>query len=261
VNPDCQVADPSMGGYKTEFQEVTGNVYGCNHEECKQYFPEENIWKTIPETKFVSEREFAAGTLFEDKWVVQGGNAYDADSDDYIDLETTEVWTPGSEGEWEEYPDFKSPMAVSQHCFLTLNNKLMQIGGMASLVYTRKCFLDGAEVASLNSPRTNHACAVFQGQVWVAGGNSEGGDQDVVEIYDPDTDTWRDDGPKLPTESSEVIDYYPRLAEHNDQLYYIGGIKIGKIYKLSQNKDAWEEAADIEKGSKYAAIVMKKPPC
>jgi len=303
LNSDCKVSDPDMSDWMTEFQEVTGNVYGCNHEECKQYFPGDKEWKTIPEKKFGSKREYAAGTLLEDKWVVQGGKYHD-DKWVNFDVETTEVWIPGSAGEWTEYPEFKSPMAVWDHCFLTLNNKLMQIGGRQSTVgcndvnpsdrvecgfngitrtecenkgccwddsienvrwcfekptgTTSKCFLDGVEVASLTAPRRNHVCAVFQGQVWVAGGIRDGADNYGVEIYDPATNTWRDDGPQLPMDIDDT-DWYPQIVEHSDQLYYIGGTKIDKIYRLSQTKDEWEGVADIKTGEKFAAIVMRKP--
>merc|ERR550519_2710742 len=55
-NSHCKVADPDMDKYTTSFQEVEGNVYGCNHEECKRYFPEQNTWKEIPGKKFLSKR-------------------------------------------------------------------------------------------------------------------------------------------------------------------------------------------------------------
>jgi len=256
VTSDCQVPDPGMKEYVTEFQEVTGNVYGCNHEECKQYFPEENVWKTIADMKFLSERQYAAGTLVGDKWVVQGGEAQGSN------VPTAEVWTPGAES-WVEAPEFKSPLPVGYHCLVTIDNKLMQIGGwnIQASGATSKCFLDGEEVASLKSPRDYHACSVFQGEVWVAGGIGDTGTHDTVEVYDPDTNTWKD-GPNRP--GGTKTDFKPQLVEISGQLFYISGEmpENQKIYKLNENKDDWEEVGDVEMGEKWAAIVMKKtcPP-
>jgi len=245
VHSDCQVPDPGLWD-KSVFQEVEGNVYGCSHVECKQYFPEENAWKTIPGTKFVSERLTAAGTIVGDKWVVQGGGDYQGN---YV--ETAEVWTPGTEN-WVEDPEYKPSFPVFNHCLVTVNNKIMQIGGtnMASGGQTNRCFLGGEEVASLKTTRVHHACAVFQGQVWVAGGN-----RNDVDIYDPATNTWTD-GPK-----PSPVDYHPKLVENNGHLFYMGGIHFGKILKLNQNKDGWEEVGDIETGAKFAAFVMKNILC
>ena len=108
----------------------------------------------------------------------------------------------------------------------------------------------------MKAPRYHHACAVFQGQVWVAGGfrDDYGSDHDVVEIYDPDTNTWTE-GPRRP---QSTYDYKPQLVEVYGQLYYIGGHKIGKIYRLNRNKDDWEEVRDIQKGYKYVGLVMNK---
>ena len=110
-------------------------------------------------------------------------------------------------------------------------------------------------MASLNKGRYHHACAVFQGQVWVAGGDRDY-NANVAEIYDPSTNTWRE-GPRRPR---RIQDVRPQLVEVYGQLYYIGGSSIGKIYKLSENKDDWEEVADIQKGWgwKYAGLVINK---
>merc|ERR1719186_1359727 len=110
---------------------------------------------------------------------------------------------------------------------------------------TDKCFLNGVEVASLMERRLNHDCAVFQGEVWVAGGTTGYG-EDSVEIYDPVMKTWKW-GPNRPGGTENTRDFKPRLVENSGHLYYIGGDGIQKIYKLNENKNDWEEVFDVEK--------------
>ena len=248
IHPACQIPDPGMGKWEQEsiFEQVNGNLYGCNHLQCKKYNVKKRAWITITGLKFSSERRNAAGVLIGDKWIVQGGRS------GLKNVKSTEVWTP-SASNWVEDSKYTSPLPVSGHCLVNINGKLMQIGGFSSTLRraTSRCFLDGQEVSRLKSARYFHACAVSNGQVWVAGGSRDDNNHNVVEIYDPATNSWSD-GSKRP---KTTFDYMPQLVDYLGQLFYIGGDEIGIIYKVNRNKK-WEEVRDIEKGYKFAGIIL-----
>ena len=79
------------------------------------------------------------------------------------------------------------------------------------------------EAAPLPAPRNQFSTAVLNGHIYIIGGelnhDSQQLDQDRVDVYDPETDTWGE-GPALPyghshSEGATFVD--------NDRIYIIGG--------------------------------------
>ena len=86
----------------------------------------------------------------------------------------------------------------------------------------------------MNTPRIDHACVVYQQEVWAIGGWT-----DTVEIYNFDNNTWRY-GPELPKDSYWISMDKGQAIVHNAQVYVI--FSDGQIY---QHENGWKNVATI----------------
>ena len=79
------------------------------------------------------------------------------------------------------------------------------------------------KAAPLEVPRNQHSIATMQGKIYVIGGqfnhDSQQLDQDRVDIYDPDLDSWSE-GPPLPVPHSHSEH---ATVVHEDRIWMIGG--------------------------------------
>ncbi len=116
-----------------------------------------------------------------------------------------------------------------------------------------------AKMAPMPTPRGNISAGVIEGKIYVPGGyaSDEGpgddvsaaGHLDVLEIYDPETDTWSS-GASLPEPLSGVA-----VAAYDGKLYAFGGSTpegdlSDRTYVYDPTTDAWEEKTPLPGGGR-----------
>jgi N-acetylneuraminic acid mutarotase len=102
--------------------------------------------------------------------------------------------------------------------------------------------------ANMPTPRTDFTGAVLNGKVYIIGGfNNEGKTTDIVEFYDPETDSWGT-AQHLPERLNHAA-----AASYNGKLYVIGGYRDGYGPKYASDKlfvydplaDIWQKGAPM----------------
>jgi uncharacterized repeat protein (TIGR01451 family) len=98
----------------------------------------------------------------------------------------------------------------------------------------------------------NVGAAVIDGKIYVPGGDAEGATLDVLEIYDPATDSWST-GARLPEPLSGAA-----VAAYGGKLYTFGGYGasgfVARTYAYDPGTDTWTEKAPMPYGGRaYAA--------
>ena len=116
-----------------------------------------------------------------------------------------------------------------------------------------------ARRASMEIPRSEMPAVVVADEIWVPGGLTDNvlgfSGSDVVEVYDPNSDTWRQ-GPDLPEARHHAM-----AAVVGEDLYLIGGM-VGDSFEPSAlvwrlRADAWEPIAPLpEPRGAGAAVVL-----
>ena len=102
--------------------------------------------------------------------------------------------------------------------------------------------------ANMPTPRTDFTGSVLNGSVYIIGGfNNKGKTTDIIEFYDPKTDSWRT-GPPLP----EPLDH-AAAATYNDILYVVGGYKNDRkpsetLYIYNLSSDNWQKGSPMPTG-------------
>ena len=106
--------------------------------------------------------------------------------------------------------------------------------------------------------RYAHACSMFKGEIWTAGGNSDHEDLDVVEVLTPSspfTSTWRS-GPKLTRErrcltmeSWKIVAAYFSGTGPPEETYNY------RSYKLSRNLPAEKEKINKPRNLPFILII------
>jgi N-acetylneuraminic acid mutarotase len=95
--------------------------------------------------------------------------------------------------------------------------------------------------ANMPMPRTDFTGAILDGKVFVIGGlDKEGASTDVVEFYDPETDSWGT-AQHLPERLNHAA-----AASYNGKLYVVGGYRDGYGPKYASEKlFVYDPLADI----------------
>ena len=91
--------------------------------------------------------------------------------------------------------------------------------------------------------RSKHACSLYNGEVWVAGGEFYGDNSlDIVEIYNPTENTWTP-GPTLNSERGD-----PRMEVIDGELIVFGGYNGTHAYKSNERlvDGIWKEETMLE---------------
>ena len=119
--------------------------------------------------------------------------------------------------------------------------------------------------SSLITPRFNHGCAEWDGDVIVVGGFHDGKLLSSVEKYDPVSNKWFTFTP-LPT----PLQLMQALVWDND-LYVLGGYiydgnnKLSKkVFKLKHDEVTWEELGELQNAderSVFPAVVLSTIHC
>ena len=84
----------------------------------------------------------------------------------------------------------------------------------------------------MRTKKRHSGCIVFEGNMWMLGGYT-----DIVEYYDPTTNTWYD-GPTLPRTG-----LYGFVVEWSNTLYYFEKW-TKKVLQMKNDRTDWEEIAD-----------------
>ncbi|XP_044068214.1 kelch repeat and BTB domain-containing protein 12-like isoform X3 [Siniperca chuatsi] len=120
----------------------------------------------------------------------------------YIITDSVERWSLKRGGSWLSFAPLPLPLAC--HCAVSLKEYLYVLGGWTPQFDPGKD--EWTERARMKSSRYRCGTAVLGGEIYILGGiGCDGEDRgqsrrclSSVEIYNPDTDTWRA-GPTLPT--------------------------------------------------------------
>ena len=94
------------------------------------------------------------------------------------------------------------------------------------------------------------ACSMFKGEIWTAGGFNRG-TLDVVEIFNPFTDTWRS-GPKLTKRR-----HYLTMEVLDNNLVVFGGYGGTDSLEILEGED-WREEPLQYKHAEHASVLI---PC
>eukprot|EP00092_Neocalanus_flemingeri_P034986 GFUD01038070.1.p1 GENE.GFUD01038070.1~~GFUD01038070.1.p1 ORF type:complete len:216 (+),score=30.38 GFUD01038070.1:641-1288(+) len=195
-------------------------------------------WIPFPPMHHV--RKYAAAAWLGKDWWVTGGHTGTKN------LKSTELLSPNDT--WSSFVDLPEP--VYGHSLVNIDSTtLFLCGGYtdsgtagASYIYTQ----GGGFVKqpSMLIGRWYQQCTLFMEEIWVVGGNAAGGATTSVEIFSPDTWTWRA-GPALPTGI-----YEGDLLVIDGKLVLIGGTGSGdKIYQLQKN--TWDEVGTLSQTRSY----------
>ena len=169
-------------------------------------------------------------------WLVSGGKG--VSNSDYF--QTTEIYKP--DGTWAAGPDL--PTEFHSHCQVQVGTKVFIIGGRSVDNTSPSTFLlensRWKEMEKMKQPREFHACVEFLGNIYSIGGTAETGPIATVEIYDTNTNTWKD-GPELP-----IPLVYAQAFNYQNTLYILGGSNNKQVFYLQPTSTNWEVLNGVE---------------
>jgi N-acetylneuraminic acid mutarotase len=190
------------------------------HPKIEYYTRKNNAWKFHEYNINNNGCSYFAIASCKNKIYTSGGKCSDGTLDRVFQYDPVEIV-------WKGLP--KMNLALSNHCMVELDNKLYVIGGVNEEGKTVNVFhmLDlsnlsngWTELLGLRTSRMNHSAVVFKNFICVMGGENRTGElEDIVEIYNPENNTWfisRKLPYKLPQFASIV---------YNDKIYITGGLK------------------------------------
>ena len=133
-------------------------------------------------------------------------------------LQIPEIFTEGGASS----PGPAMPAAIKSHCQVQMGTSVYVIGGIrqSNVIFGDVFILDGvvwSEGTSMITPRYNHACIDYSGNIYAIGGHDGSSISKKVEIYNPQSNSWQI-GPTLPTELQLA-----QVFEFQDVLYLLGG--------------------------------------
>jgi len=196
-------------------------------------------------------RKIAAASSVGDSLIVTG---------DYDGNTSTMIFT--EEAGWEDFTPL--PVAMSFHCQVSVGDTVyvVRYDSTYKLSMSTKQWV---KLSSLNTPRGEHGCAEWDGEIIVVGGTASGDYLSSVEKYDPVSDKWSTFTP-LPT----TLSLMQVLVWDND-LYVLGGYdgnsheNSKKVFKLKHGEDTWEELGvtlqNVEKRDVFPAVTLKTLHC
>ena len=148
------------------------------------------------------------------------------------------------------------PEARFGHCMVLLNNGTVLItGGTGEIgpvsVATKTCWLfqpktgTFSECKNMSRTRTLHSCSLFKGKVYIIGGEG-----DSSEIFDPELNSWNNDGLRFPNNRQGKKG---SLMVFQDDLYFReDGLGIFKL----KDSQTWSTGEYITEGAKNKAFPL-----
>lgn len=225
--------------------------------------PTNSVWNTADGINFTlhetggdsrwSVRERINAVVFDGKLWVVGGNAYPS----FGNLNATgtpynDVWNSTDGITWSQVTEGAAFTARSNPALFVHNDKLYLIGGLAGSTYYNEIWTseDGIAWTQLNvetpfTGRMGSAGISFKGQLFLIGGRTAAGITGVsneIWVSEDDGINWikveSGDPRALPGLYEGRV--YPRVFEHDDALYIIGGEYQSEDGAYSQRTDVWK---------------------
>jgi N-acetylneuraminic acid mutarotase len=181
-----------------------------------------------------------AGTVIDGKIFVFGGNSRTEPSP----LNSTEMFDP-SVGSWVYKADNNNIYGVEEVSGAVVNGKFYVFGDASG----EDPYFDGvydptvdawSPIAPMLTARSNAPAVAYNGKIYVFAGNGAGGvHYDIVEAYDPGSDTWQ-----TVTHIPQVV-ASPAVALVGDNVYVIGGGSpsegkmVNTVYMYNFTTDTW----------------------
>lgn len=196
------------------------------------YDARSDTWRARPPLP-AARHHAGAAALPDDTLVVAGGAEGRSGGPE------SDVWLYDPDG-WREGPALPEPRMA--HAMVAVDEAVYVIGGRGASARTF-VFEDEtwSAAAELPGPREHLGAAVLDGEIWVVGGRDDGA-QSRVDVYDPDTDRWRE-GPSLPTATSApavaVVDDTLVVVGGEDPSLFGGGVVEG-AWRLSDDARSWQ---------------------
>ena len=171
-------------------------------------------------------------------------------------------------GGWKDF--FPLPVLIADHCQVTVGDNVYIIGGVqanldyldnsyesdevddiiSSTVYVSRNKQDWTELGfQLRTKiRTQHACAVLNGRIYVIGGKDIRGNGEKlssVEIFDPAHPSQWTYGPELPMPSSKG-----QAVVHEGVIYALApedgrGITTTRVFSLEEGAKEWKTVTNL----------------
>ncbi|XP_045911518.1 kelch repeat and BTB domain-containing protein 12-like [Micropterus dolomieu] len=200
---------------------------------------EENSWVELCSAKY--RDMYALGMLGDALYMIGGQMKV---RNHYIITDSVERWSLKRGGSWLSFAPLPLPLAC--HCVVNLKEHLYVLGGwtpqhqpddepdkLSNRVFQFDPGKDEwTECASMKSSRYRCGTAVLNGEIYILGGiGCDGEDRgqsrrclSSVEIYNPDTDTWRV-GPPLPTSLLSLRTNASNIGVVEGKIYLCGYYK------------------------------------
>ena len=181
-------------------------------------------------------------------------------------LSSSKIYT--EDDGWQYYTSL--PVPTKYHCQVTVGDSVYVVGGYNTdsgrTGDTYKLSLSSKQwvkQSSLNTPRTSHGCAEWDGGIMVIGGNGNGIKLSSVEKYNPVSNEWFTFTP-LPTKLDDM-----QVLVWDKDLYVFGGYDGSnynkKVYKLKKDEDTWETLGvtleNTDNRSVFPAVTLSTIHC
>jgi hypothetical protein len=194
---------------------------GDNYDILERYSPDSDTWETI-NSMAVTRGGVAAATFANKLYAIGGRNS----SNTY--LSSVEIFDP-LVGNWTTGPSLPNPIAYASS--VNGDNILYIIGGASPSDSNQLLKLDvdsGQWVALEQMPTARHNLSTvwFNDRVWAIGGKKSGSKTNVVESYDPLTNSWNTETPLLEARQN------PPCWVYNGYLYVGGGIGTSSLSSI-----------------------------
>lgn len=230
-NPPCEVIVVA-GGFEPLFSSST---------RVEAYIIEEDRWIDLPDLPAPRHHPGVAA-LDDGTIIVTGGTS------------GTISWEP-RDNAWALVPDHDEwtrldplPEPRWGHRLLGIGNQLVLIGGHGGEDTLTWTFEDGwRRGAPIPEPRDHLGAVVVDDEIWVIGGR-DGDLKHTVDLYHPESDTWRD-GPNLPEATSAasvgLLDrWLVVIAGEDDSVIGGGMVRNSWMLDVDEPKPGWIPMTD-----------------
>ena len=210
----------------------------------EEYDPATNIWRTL--SPLSSPREGVSLFTLQDKLFAIGGDGVGGR------VATVETFYP-QDNIFSEGPTF--PHAISYGNSIELGGLPYLLGGNnQGKIATNYVFENNASTwvvkAPMSKARSGQGLVVYEGHIWAMGGGDGSNSLDLVESYDPVSNSWQLE-PSLPVKKQWASAWVA-----NGKIYIAGGRSANNVFESSihsfSRETGWVSAGNLPE-NKYAA--------
>ncbi len=181
---------------------VVGGIRGLGSTQDRVYFydPEADRWEEgppLPEPRHHTAAASMAGDLHVSGGARSTAGSWDPESD---------LWRLEADAEeWEELEPM--PEGRYGHRLVEHGGALYAVGGHGpgSALFRYSAGEAWSSRAEIPRMRDHLSVVVADGEIWAIGGRADGEGFAQVDVYDPESDAWRD-GPDLPSATSGAVE-------------------------------------------------------